>query len=143
MIGKIDFALHDQLVSGEKFDLTETVFVFTICERGRLTRKALATAVLAWRTLKIKTSTAIMIHVIGYDDDPRELWQIPEVCEFVQKFCAKTKAHQHKALEPMSRAVLLACGADPVFKVSVNMISAEQALQESMKFFKARLGKKS
>ena len=122
--GKVEFVLHDALVSGEKFDLEQTVMVFTICERGRLDRKTLATAVIAWRNLQIQKNTAVMIHVGGYDEDPRELWQIPEVCTFVQKFCAKTKAHEHPALEPMSKGVLLACGADPYQLVSVNMITA-------------------
>jgi hypothetical protein len=139
--GKIDFVLHDRLVSGEKFDLRKTMVVFTLCERGRLHRKALATAVIAWRNLKIEDNTAIVIHVAGYDDDPRELWQIPEVCEYVQKFCAKTKAHTHKALDPMARNLLFACGADPAYRVSVNMISEEQALQESMDFFETKLKK--
>jgi hypothetical protein len=141
MTSKIDFVLHDRLVSGEKFDLEKTVVVFTLCERGRLHRKALATATIAWRNLKIEANTAIMIHVSGYDDDPRELWQIPEVCAFVQKFCARTKAHEHGALEPASRNLLLACGADPTLNVRVDMISTDQALRQSMDFFKTTLKK--
>ena len=135
----IDWRLHDQLVSGEKFDLKQTVVVFTVCERGRTNRKALATAVVAWRNLKIENNTAIMLHFAGYDDDPRELWQIPDVCDFVQRFCAKTKAHEHSALEPMSKGLLLACGADPNTIVSVNMISQDKAVQESIDFFKDKL----
>jgi hypothetical protein len=136
----VDFRLHDDLISDQPFDLEKTAVIFTVCGRGELHRKAFAASVLAWRKLesKIKPSTAIMIYVNGYDDDPRELWNIPEVCDFVQRFCVKTRAHEHPALDPMSRNVLLACGANPGQRVKVNMITVAQAMQQSDAFFKTR-----
>lgn len=130
---------HDEIVSGAKPDLDKTMLVFTLCERGWTHRKALATAVLSWRNLKIEPNTAITFLVSGYDDDPRELWQIHEVREFVQKFCARTDALNHPALEPMARTLLLACGADPTVHVIVNPISQEEAMKQSMDFFKAKI----
>src|SRR4051812_3396937 len=129
----------DDILGGDKPDLDRTMLAFSIGSRGELGRRALASAVLAWHAIKIEPTTAIVMHFGGYDDDARELWQIPEVCTFVQKFCAKTKAHQHPQVEPQSRNWLLACGADPTQSVTVNMITVQQSLEESSAFFKATL----
>jgi hypothetical protein len=109
--------------------LDHTMMVFSIGHKDDLGRKALAAAVLSWRALDVKPSTMIVLHFGGYDDDPRELWTIPEVRHFIQKFCAKTKAHQHPNVEPTSRALLMACGADPTVHVGVNTIFAGRGLR--------------
>jgi hypothetical protein len=126
----------ENIVSGDKPDLARTMLAFSIGSKAEMDRKALASAILAWRALKIEPSTAIMMHFGGYDDDPRELWQIPEVCSFVQKFCVKTKAHEHPQVEPQSRNWLLACGADPSRPVMVQSISPQESLARSAEFFK-------
>jgi len=136
---KFDHATHDEIVSGQKFDLERTVMMFSIGEYPRLYSKALATAVMSWRALKIKPSTAIIIHLGGYDNDPRELWDIPQAREFIRKFAERTGAHKHPAIDPTSRALLLACGADPELKVKVDMITAEEATERDLEFFKSRL----
>jgi hypothetical protein len=126
----------ENILSGDKPDLVRTMVAFTIGSKTEMHRKALAAAVLAWRAIKIEPTTAIIMHFGGYDDDPRELWQIPEVCRFVQKFCAKTKAHEHPQVEPQSRDWLLACGADPSRPVKVQSISQRESLARSAEFFK-------
>lgn len=126
----------DDVISGRQTDLERSMLVFSVGSKNELDRKALAAAVLAWRALKIKSTTAITMHFGGYDDDPRELWQIPEVCAFIQKFCAKTSAHTHPQVEPQSRDWLLACGADPSQSVTVHMISPQESLDRSAAFFK-------
>jgi hypothetical protein len=131
-----DTQTFEKIVSGDKPDLSRTVLVFSLGNKSDLGKRALASAVLAWRALKIEPTTAIAMHFGGYDDDPRELWEIPEVCRFVQKFCARTKAHEHKQVEPQSRGWLLLCGADPSKRVSVNMISVEESLKQTNEFFK-------
>lgn len=131
----------ESIIDGDKPDLKQTMVAFSIASKDEMNRRALAAAVLAWRALKIEASTAIVMHFGGYDDDPRELWQIPEVCSFIQKFCAKTKAHEHPQVEPQSRNWLLACGADPSRSVAVKMISAEESLRQSGEFFKATIKK--
>jgi hypothetical protein len=130
----------DNIISGsDQPDLKQAMLAFSIGSKGEMDRRAMAAAVLAWRALKIEKNTAIVMHFGGYDDDPRELWEIPEVRRFVQKFCAKTNAHEHPQVEPQSRNWLLACGADPLRPVIVNQITAEQSLQESAEFFKQTL----
>lgn len=135
---QFEYATHEDIVAGNKPNLSRTMLAFSL-GGPPFNRMALATAVMSWRALKIEPTTAIVIHVGGYDDDPRELWQIPEVMNFVRKFCEKTRAHEHPAMDPQSRAVLLACGADPTKHVHVDMISKEESLRRSGEFFKERL----
>lgn len=138
---EIKYATHDSIVSGSPQDLQRTVLFFSIGSRDDLSRKALAYAVMSWRALEVKPTTAITLHFGGYDDDPRELWQIPEAREFIRKFGVKTNAHKSPALEPISRALLLACGVDPTKHVFVDMITKEAALEKSNAFFNAQLRK--
>ncbi|MGY3615720.1 hypothetical protein [Bradyrhizobium sp. USDA 10063] len=135
----IKYATHEGIVSGQLEDLTRTMVAFSIGTAPYFNRKALATAVLSWRALKIKPSTAIVLHLGGYDDDPRELWEIPQARDFIRRFAEKTKAHEHPALDPQSRTLLLACGADPDRIVGVIPISAEESLRRSGEFFKTRI----
>lgn len=132
---RIDFATHENIVAGERHDLGHTMLTFSIGTRPYFNRKALATAVVSWRALDIKPSTVIVLHLGGYDDDPRELWQIPEARDFIRRFAEKTKAHEHPAVDPISRNLLLACGADPDLKVSVDMITVDDALRQMGEFF--------
>ena len=136
---EIKFQTHEDIVSGHREDLTRTMVAFSIGTAPYFDRKALSIAVLSWRALKIEPSTAIVIHLGGYDDDPRELWNIPEARDFIRRFCEKTQAHKHPALEPMSRNLLFACGADPDRDVGVTMISGKEALEQSGEFFKKRI----
>lgn len=128
---------HAEVVEGAEIG-DHDVSVFTVCGKGEMTRKRLAEAVVAWRRMVAEKPRVIIIHVFGYDDDQRELWHIPEVCNFVQRFCAKTKAHEHEALAPDSRSVLLGCGADPSRPVIVNVVSQEKAMQDFEKWLKGR-----
>jgi hypothetical protein len=137
---KVEYLSHEGIVEGDarRNDLEKTMVVFSL-GGPPFNRKALAIAVLSWRGLNITPTTAVVFHVAGYDDDPRELWQIEEVCDFLRRFCHKTDAHKSDALDPASRSLLLACGADPTVNVRVIPISAEQSLNESSDFFKSRL----
>jgi hypothetical protein len=136
---KFEHQLFEDVVSGKPHDLKKTMMVFSVCSRTEMNAHALAMAIMAWRALKIMPSTAVTMHVGGYDDDPRELWEIPEVVDFVGEFCRRTGAHNHPAVEPISRNWLMACGADPNTKVTVDMISHEEALDQSFEFYKSRL----
>jgi hypothetical protein len=138
---RTDFHTHEAILGGAREDLDHTVIAFSIGEKSHLSRKALAAAVLSWRALHLTPSTAVIFHFGGYDDDARELWQIPEVCRFVQKFCAKTHAHEHPAIEPASRDLLLACGADPNNRVAVEMISPAASIEKTHTFIKDVMAK--
>jgi len=114
----VQFNTHERVVAGDNDNLEGTVLLFQLGNRDDLTDKALATAVMSWRRLPIQPSTQILLSIGGYDNDPRELWDIYEVRRYVQRFCEKTKAHRHPQVERESRNWLLLCGADP----SVNAI---------------------
>jgi hypothetical protein len=134
-----DYRLHEDIVGGSQQNLTKTMMVFSICSKGEMHPQALAMTIMSWRALKFTPSTAVTMHIGGYDDDPRELWEIPEVRAFVSEFCVQTGAHNHPAVEPISRNWLLACGADPDLIVRVNKISEKDALKQSSDFFKSRI----
>jgi hypothetical protein len=55
----------------------------------------------------------IYIKVGGYDSDPRELWEIPEVCRFMVRWARETKALDDPRLLPGARALLQAFGCEP------------------------------
>jgi hypothetical protein len=133
------FRTHESVVSGQREDLTRTVMMFSIGAAPYFNRKALAIAVLSWRALKIQPSTAIVLHFGGYDEDPRELWQIPEARDFIRRFCEKTQAHKHPALEPNSRNLLLLCGVEPDLHVEARMIPVEEMMRQTQEFFASRI----
>lgn len=56
----------------------------TIGTRGDMTRQAAMDAAEAWRTARKRfPNAALTISIAGYDNDPRELWEIPDVCRYV------------------------------------------------------------
>jgi len=131
---RIETLTHRDAAQGK--DIDADLVMFSMCGKGEMDATVLADAVAAWRRLaKVEH---IMLHVAGYDDDPRELWQIAEVRDFVRRFCAETQAHQSPALDPTSKALLLACGGDPSIKVTVEPITVEEALARDMAWSKWR-----
>jgi hypothetical protein len=44
-----------------------------------ISTKELARAVMAWRRLKLDRAAFVTFQILGYDDDPREIWEIEEV----------------------------------------------------------------
>jgi hypothetical protein len=134
------FRTHESVVSGQcNEDLARTVMVFSIGGRPYFNRKALAVAVLSWRALKLQPSTAVMLVMEGYDDDPRPLWEIPEARDFIRRFGEKTKAHKHPALDPGSRNLLLLCGVEPTYQTVHVEITAEQSDRQTAEFLAARI----
>ncbi len=61
--------------------------MFTIGARGDLTPSTCEKAAAAWRTITAENPKAkFVLQVGGFDDDPRELWEFPEVCAYVQRW---------------------------------------------------------
>jgi hypothetical protein len=61
--------------------------VFTIGVRGNLHRSAAKSAAKAWKQAIEKSPKAVFMPVIaGYDEDPRELWDFPEVRDYVRRW---------------------------------------------------------
>ena len=59
--------------------------MFAIGRRGNMTPSTCEKAAAAWRTITAENPKArFMLQVGGFDDDPRDLWEFPEVCAYVQ-----------------------------------------------------------
>lgn len=61
----------------------------------------------------------LLISIGGFDDDPRELWDIPEVADYVRRFAMASGLHDWRtrtfdALDEQCKGLLVMCGAvDP------------------------------
>ena len=63
------------------------MMMFTIGSRDDLTPSMCEKAAAAWRRITAENSKAkFMLHIGGFDDDPRELWEFPEVCAYAQQW---------------------------------------------------------
>jgi hypothetical protein len=88
-------------------NLNDTAFVYTIGARGGLSRHNARTA--ARDILRISSiAGAIILHISGYDDDPRELWDIREVCRYASIF---VRALGTKSADDLERLTKIAGNA--------------------------------
>lgn len=58
----------------------------------------------------------ITLFIDGYDNDPRELWQIEEVVQYIRRFARASGLHDWKGelflvLDSVSKGLLIACDA--------------------------------
>jgi hypothetical protein len=68
-------------------DGRQTVVAFEIGSRDALTPDKAQRAAQKWRDVVAKHPRACFVLMIpGYDDDPRELWEFPEVTAYVRHF---------------------------------------------------------
>lgn len=78
---------------------------------GHLTPQDARDAAMAWRGLRLLDVRNIYINVHGYDDDPRQLWDIPEVASYVRKWARKACVRcSDPALHLDSQTLLHLCG---------------------------------
>jgi hypothetical protein len=64
---------------------SSTFIHLTIGCRGQLTRQNAKEAADAWKQLQQRCPEAPKyISLLGYDDDPREIWEIPKVTRYVR-----------------------------------------------------------
>jgi hypothetical protein len=105
-----------KLVSDTLEATDETVFVmFAIGTRDLLTKKEADRFAGAWREASQRLPNSIFsLHIAGYDDDPRALWEFPEVTRYVRRFARTagldTKEAVMKWLDPNAPGFLAACG---------------------------------
>jgi hypothetical protein len=83
--------------------------------RGALTRQAAKAAARAWKDMLQRAPKAyVMLHIAGYDDDPRAVWEFDEVRKFVQQFARFAGINDvmdySERLSELSMAFLAACG---------------------------------
>jgi hypothetical protein len=63
------------------------MIAYNIGWRGKLTNKNAQEYAEGWRTMRAKHPAATFCPIVaGYDEDPRELWEIPEVVKYVRQF---------------------------------------------------------
>ena len=58
----------------------------------------------------------ICLWIDGYDDDPRELWNIPEAADYIRRYAKASGLHDwtsrlFRALHEHSKGLLIACDA--------------------------------
>jgi hypothetical protein len=64
-----------------------TLINHTIGTRDALTKRDADAAAQAFRELRRRHPQALIaLSILGYDQDPRELWEFPEVCRYVRRF---------------------------------------------------------
>jgi hypothetical protein len=94
-----------------------TLIAIEIGGKDHLTHEALLQAGLGLFAAAVRvTNPAVLLMVFGYDDDPRELHEIPEAADYIREFAKLTTMNNHnskwfKMLVEDSKAVLLACDA--------------------------------
>jgi hypothetical protein len=61
--------------------------MFCVGKRGRLTYHAASVRAYAFRTtIAAHPRAYVILNFAGYDDDPRALWEFPDVCRYAQKW---------------------------------------------------------
>jgi hypothetical protein len=61
------------------------IVALTVGVRGHLTRSVAKRSAMAFRKIVATyPEVYVMLHFSGWDDDPRALWEFPEVCRYAQ-----------------------------------------------------------
>jgi hypothetical protein len=111
---------------------------FIIGLRGKLSPSNAYEAAASWRrmqTLPQYSNAFFLLGVAGFDDDPRELWDIPEASGFVRRWAKLAKLDSASAvlksrLLTQSRGLLAKCSAvKDVHPDTVKTISHDEALK--------------
>ena len=96
-----------------------TLINLTIGTRDELTKRESAAAACAFKEIRRRHPQApIALIILGYDQDPRELWEFPEVCRYVRRFARSACLGDWRIAmsvpwlhESWGIALLAACGA--------------------------------
>jgi hypothetical protein len=89
--------------------------VFTMGMRDVLTKREADRLARAWcETSKRFPNSHFYLQIAGYDNDPRELWEFPEVTRYVRRFARTAGLDSEEAatkwLELIGTGFLAACG---------------------------------
>lgn len=86
---EITTASHCDILNGAIID-PRAVLAVTLTGADALNRVTLRRACVAFRRIKEQRGDGVVIlHIDGYDDDPRDLWEIPELCAWLAAWCCK------------------------------------------------------
>jgi len=116
-IGRVDVATFIELNQTEATN--RTLITIVIGTRDQLTKREADSAGKAFRTLRSRHPySRILLCIPGYDQDPRELWDFPEVCKYVRRFSRAAGLNDWRAASEVpwadpswGVAFLAACGA--------------------------------
>jgi hypothetical protein len=92
----------------------KTLFNLEIGQRGNHSRRVAEAAAKAFQQIAAKAGPGmIVLHLTGYDDDPRELWDISEAADYVRLWAslAFTRENDLVLLHGRMIGFLAACGA--------------------------------
>jgi hypothetical protein len=103
----------------------KTMFNLEIGQRGNHTRRVAEAAAKAFRQVATKAGPGkILIHLVGYDSDPREVWEVEEAAEYVCLWAslAFTSENDLNLLHERMIPFLASCGVfgDYISKKSVS-----------------------
>jgi hypothetical protein len=102
---------------------------------GALTPEAVHESAKRWRAAAANNPHATFIVMVGgYDDDPRELWDLPEVVRFVRDWAQAAGIHSPNDLpevDPSTSGFLAACGlfGEAVRRLAVSAHCGKAVLQ--------------
>jgi hypothetical protein len=120
--GRVDFATADEM---NRLDADCDTILFQYGKRGDLTEKAARRAGEAWREVIARYPNAVYVLTMpGYDDDPRELWEFPDVCEYVCLWARFAGLDELQAALDAFSAGPLARGIAPESEASQRLIGA-------------------
>jgi hypothetical protein len=82
-------------------DGSRLMISFVVGFRGQLSKSKAKIYADGWRVMRTRHPQAIVYPtVVGYDEDPRELWEIPEVVRYVQQFAELAGIERPSDLPP-------------------------------------------
>jgi hypothetical protein len=97
-------------------DGSDLVISFLIGSRGKLSRQEATRAAKLWRRhVKRYPNACYVLSIAGYDDDPRNLWEIEEAARYVRRWSRLAGLNSlddaDRYLQEHFVALLAACGA--------------------------------
>jgi hypothetical protein len=104
---------HGQLLDVP--DGSDLIVSFCIGTRGDLDRQEAKRAAKSWREhIKLYPKARFIIHLAGYDDDPRDIWEIGEAAHYVRRWARLAglddPATADTQLNDVALGLLAACG---------------------------------
>jgi hypothetical protein len=109
----VSYSDADELLSEQPDSIV--VQMLPLGAMGDLTEQRAREAASEWEKAMERNLSMLVLTIDGYDDDPRELWMIPEVCAHVCLFAriANITVEQATKLIPdaCGAGLLAACGA--------------------------------
>jgi len=65
----------------------DTTIILSIGRRGALSKRYADEYAKTWKDILARSpQTVIVIHISGYDEDPREIWEFPDVRKYVRRW---------------------------------------------------------